>query len=65
MPIYEYECQKCGNKFDYLVFLSREKNEVKCPKCASSDVQRMISKFATKSSEGTSEGNSCGTQSFG
>ncbi|MBQ9480890.1 MAG: zinc ribbon domain-containing protein [Clostridia bacterium] len=31
MPIYEYECEKCGNIFDELVKDANEK--VVCPRC--------------------------------
>lgn len=31
MPIFEYECQKCGKKFEELVRSHEE--EVRCPKC--------------------------------
>ena len=66
MPMYEYECNKCGNRFDYLMFLSKENQGLKCPKCASADVQRVLSRFATKSADGSSGSGSCGVQrSFG
>lgn len=32
MPIYEYECEKCGNKFEILSGYNCKKVE-KCPKC--------------------------------
>ncbi len=65
MPLYEYECNKCGNKFDYLMFLSKEKQDVKCPKCSSIDVQRILSRFATKSADGSCESDSSQVRSFG
>lgn len=49
MPIYEYECEKCGHRFDKLV--SRSDVKVKCEKCASARVKKLISTF--------SSGNSC------
>jgi putative FmdB family regulatory protein len=65
MPIYEYECNKCGNKFDYLMFLSKDNQEVKCPKCASTDVQRVISRFATKSADGACDSSPTQVRSYG
>ena len=43
MPIYEYECKKCGNFFSELVF---GEEEVHCPKCKSKRIERQFSAFA-------------------
>jgi len=40
MPTYEYKCQKCGHKFEKLVF---GKEKIKCPKCQSEMVEKLIS----------------------
>jgi len=42
MPLYEFECEKCGNKFEEIVFYNEEK-KVKCPKCNSKKVKKVIS----------------------
>lgn len=47
MPIFEYECCKCCEQFERLVFRSDE--AVNCPKCDSTDVQRKMSVFGFKS----------------
>jgi putative FmdB family regulatory protein len=47
MPIYEYECCKCCEKFEKLVFRSDE--GVSCPKCDSEEVQKVLSVFGFKS----------------
>ena len=52
MPIYEYECSACGNRFEELVYSSAEGDTPKCPKCASEEVNRAISSFATMGSSG-------------
>ncbi len=41
MPIYEYECKKCGHKFEFFK-MNREKEPDKCPVCKGS-VRRLIS----------------------
>lgn len=33
MPIYEYECQNCGNKFTINCSMSEVKQAVNCGKC--------------------------------
>ena len=40
MPLYEYACTKCEHDFEMLVFNG---DEVQCPKCAGSEVQRKLS----------------------
>ena len=50
MPIYEYQCMNCGNKFELLRRLSDKDNEIKCPKCNKTGVKRALSTFATASS---------------
>ena len=47
MPIYEYQCCKCCEQFERLVFRSDE--AVSCPKCESADVQKMMSVCGFKS----------------
>jgi putative FmdB family regulatory protein len=66
MPIYEYRCKKCGEEFEELVLGSDE--DVACPKCAASSVERRMSAFAFKSggkfsSSGGSGCSSCGASS--
>jgi putative FmdB family regulatory protein len=44
MPIYEFECEECGTRFDELV--AAEGAPPPCPECASEQVRRLISSFA-------------------
>jgi putative FmdB family regulatory protein len=44
MPIYEYACPGCGARFERLV--RRFGEEVSCPTCASTDVEKQLSVFA-------------------
>ena len=46
MPVYEYECKKCGKKFElYLVSIPDKSPRPDCPKCKSKKVDRLISRF--------------------
>ncbi|MBX6423317.1 zinc ribbon domain-containing protein [Thermosulfurimonas sp. F29] len=47
MPIYEFECEACGETFEELVFGSTE--GVKCKKCGSDRVRRLMSAFGFRS----------------
>jgi len=60
MPIYEYKCQKCGDKFAVKLGIFQNKKSVKCPKCGGDEPQRVFSTFATNSND-----SSCSTRSFG
>ena len=42
MPLYEYECGACGNRFELIRKFSDEPVEV-CPKCGKNDVQKLLS----------------------
>ncbi len=59
MPIYEYRCLACGEKFEKLVV---GQARVACPACASADISRTLSLFGVKTSEGftASTGSGCG-----
>jgi putative FmdB family regulatory protein len=43
MPIFEYVCQQCGNRFETLV---RGAEAPACPGCASERLARQLSVFA-------------------
>ena len=47
MPIYEFECEKCGEEFEQLVMGSGK--VVQCPKCGSMDTNKKMSACAFKS----------------
>ena len=42
MPIYEYECPKCDNKFEMLRPMSRADEKAACPECKG-EAQRVVS----------------------
>lgn len=42
MPCYEYECAKCGNRFEFL-HLGNE--AAKCESCGTKKVTRLLSSF--------------------
>jgi len=44
MPIYEYRCEACDERFDKLLWsMSQAPAKVTCPTCQSTDVRRLIS----------------------
>ena len=58
MPIYEYRCKQCGNKFDKLVKLSAKTSEIECPKCGARKADKSVSLFGTSSAP--HDASSCG-----
>jgi putative FmdB family regulatory protein len=48
MPIYEYKCQKCGEKFEAYQPLNTSDDAVNCPKCGANHPKRQVSVFAPK-----------------
>jgi putative FmdB family regulatory protein len=41
MPIYEFECEKCGNRFEELV--GSDAPDPACPACGAAEARRLIS----------------------
>ena len=42
MPIYEYECKKCGNQFEKMESITSEHRSAECPKCKA-EAERKVS----------------------
>ena len=46
MPIFDYECRKCGELFELLVLKG---TVAACPSCQGQDLEQLISSFAVSS----------------
>jgi putative FmdB family regulatory protein len=53
MPIYEYECRSCGEKFELRRGINDSDVEIECPKCGVKNPHRVFSMFSTGSSNGS------------
>ena len=63
MPIFEYKCKICNNKFEELV--SGDTENIKCPKCHSNQVEKLVSIFASSdASSGSGFSSSCSSSGF-
>lgn len=49
MPIYEYKCTSCGEKFELRRSMN-DTSEIRCPKCGDEKPKRVFSVFAMNSS---------------
>ncbi len=65
MPLYEYQCERCGDTFEELVSLSERDNGRACPKCHSKRARRVVSLCAmgvsSDGSNAASESPTCPT----
>ena len=50
MPIYEYLCPQCQERFSLMQKMGTSESETRCPKCGSAEVARQISGCAVSSS---------------
>ncbi|MBS4015880.1 MAG: zinc ribbon domain-containing protein [Candidatus Latescibacteria bacterium] len=46
MPIYEYQCKKCGTDSEFLIGVGQDQAELKCKNCGSPELEKMFSKTA-------------------
>jgi putative FmdB family regulatory protein len=56
MPIYEFKCLKCQEYFELLVLNQDDEAELKCPKCHSTEFERIVS-ATNYAMPGSSAGN--------
>jgi putative FmdB family regulatory protein len=64
MPLYEYQCNDCGDEFEKMVRFSEADQAQPCPTCQSRNTKKKISVFASlggSSGGGVSAGGSCGS----
>ncbi len=61
MPVYEFQCDKCGQKFELKLSLFHNRKAEKCPKCGGEEPRRIFSSFGIDSNNGSS----CSTKSVG
>ncbi|MBI2831638.1 MAG: zinc ribbon domain-containing protein [Chloroflexi bacterium] len=61
MPVYEYECMRCGEKFELQRNVGDSGSEVKCPRCSGKSKRRFsLFGFGRSSSPGSSQSSSPG-----
>jgi putative FmdB family regulatory protein len=52
MPIYEYACEACDEKFEHLARTMSSDAKVSCPSCGSAKTRRALSVFAVGAESG-------------
>ena len=58
VPIYEYACQGCSQKFEQLVRSMSKSQKFKCPNCGSEKTARTLSVFAVGAESSKSSASS-------
>ena len=53
MPIFEYVCTNCGERFEKLVLSSKRARQLSCPSCGSTEVKKALSVFGVSGSTTT------------
>lgn len=59
MPVYSFQCNDCGHKFDKFFFRIGQKENMLCPKCKSNQTTKQISATNTHSPEKESSPTRC------
>jgi putative FmdB family regulatory protein len=65
VPIYEYECRGCRRRISLLVRTRRAAEAPRCPRCGSTELSRLMSRFATVKSEDARLDSLSDASSFG
>ena len=63
MPLYAYICKDCGERFDLLIGVTSEKEDPKCRKCNSRNIEKTWGAFSVGRADNKlgSSGPSCPT----
>lgn len=65
MPLFEYECRKCGHEFEALVIGARKPV---CPKCKSDELDKRVSRVGMAGASyggGSPSGGGCSPRGGG
>lgn len=54
MPIFEYRCRKCGERFEELETIADRDKPHRCPTCGAMGAERQMSVFAARVAGGSS-----------
>ena len=64
MPIYEYLCNQCNERFEVRQPIGADGSQLSCPKCGAEKPRKLISTFSSIGSGGTfGIGESCSPSS--
>lgn len=59
MPIFEYRCRECGERFEELVLGPAPEEPVECQHCHSRETEKLMSACATTGLGAAAEATAC------
>jgi len=59
MPLYEYRCRGCSERFEVLQRLGASGDDVLCPRCGEEKPERVLSTFAAGGTREASSSSTC------
>jgi len=68
MPVYEYRCKNCNQKYEIFYKGKEDKEKIVCPKCSSRKNKKLLSGFSAGNSnsfENPCSSGSCGIAAGG
>jgi len=65
MPMYEYQCGQCAEKFSLLQSVHVKPGETVCPHCGTHKINKLFSTFASRVEGGESAPPSAGSHGCG
>ena len=60
MPIFEFKCNDCDAKFEKFMFSAAKIDKVVCKKCKSANVTKLVSDFASWTSQSNTNSDDSG-----
>ncbi len=51
MPLFEYRCDGCKRRFTLLVGMTAEQAELRCERCGSRELKKLVSRFSVTRSD--------------
>lgn len=61
MPLYEYRCEDCAERFEVLQSMGEGSEGLVCPTCGGGAVERQLSTFAGRSAASSPAAEACAT----
>lgn len=61
MPLYEYRCVDCRERFEVLQSMGEGSEDISCPSCGGCSIQRQLSTFAGITGSSSASAEACAT----
>lgn len=65
MPLYEYRCRECGDRFEVLQRMGDGADGLTCRGCGAGALEKQFSTFATAAASGAAAAETCGAMDCG